>query len=224
MSTTPRSTVPSSREQLDELDALLQRMLDVSVGPEGEPAAAPPAVDPKAELPPVTSVSSPGGLKRPAPPRVRPDEKPRPASYKTDVAPPAKVTPPVRKTPKAPAPQPASAPVVTPEPAADGPTIKIVPPGTAPASTSDGADIPFAEVTSPRVTVRTGSSDDMPLAWWQRMLGLVNLPFDCVASRLGAPGRWARQPTGRRTLGWIGVALLAVSIILLVLDWIGWPP
>jgi hypothetical protein len=232
MSTTPRSTVQASREQLDELDALLQRMLDVTVEPVADPEApsAVGAVGPVDEapamvdMPSLTTVSSPGGQKRPVLARVRPDEKTFPA-YRTESDPTKAEGQTARRAPQAPAP---SAPAVitpsaTPAPPVEGPTIKILQPGTtAPAPLTTEKRI--SDHGSPAPGVSPATSVEPPLVWWQWPLGWLNLPFDYLASRLGSPGRWARQPNGRRILGWIGVGLLGIAVFLLILDWIGWPP
>jgi hypothetical protein len=53
------------------------------------------------------------------------------------------------------------------------------------------------------------------------LLGLNRL-FDSVALGLGRPGRWLRRPTGRTTLGLIGLALLVAAVAFVLLDRIGW--
>ena len=155
----PRPAAATTREQLDELDALLQRMLDLPVEPSAdgrdgpEPSAPAPAVAaPEPVVPPAPALPPP-----PAPPS----------------APPTLVSPPA--APEAPA------------------------------------------LTAPdRV-----SGDRAPL--WLRLLVWGNHLFDRGAGRLGAPGHWLRRPRGRAVLGWTGLALLAVALGLVLLDWIGWP-
>jgi len=224
MSTPSRSTVQTSREQLDELDALLQRMLELpAVEPMEDPASEAVAERPASEspqLPSVTTVSSPGGLKRPSPRNELPPlrRSPRPAQE------PARQ--PSYRTPTPPPPAPAvavpAAPAAPPVPA-EGPTIRIVPPGT---TTAPKSATPIAKPVEPVVTVDTitATSAEAPLPLWRWPLGWINLLFDFPASRLGAPGRWARQPSGRKILGWTGVVLLSAAVILLFLEWIGWPP
>jgi hypothetical protein len=234
MSTPPRSTVQASREQLDELDALLQRMLELPVDPTEDTAPAasnnestkipPPA--PK-DIPSVTTIPSPGGLKRPVQPRGYVDD--RGTSRQGSEVPKGEAKKPVARRPAKPVQKPSCTPPATPTPSPVGPTIKIVAPGTGapaqpaqqPSPTSPEAVAAEAGIAVATVVPATGTP--APLAVWQWPLGWLNLMFDFVASRLGPPGRWARQPTGRRILGWIGVALLVVSLALLILDWIGWP-
>jgi hypothetical protein len=50
-----------------------------------------------------------------------------------------------------------------------------------------------------------------------------NRVFDRGAARLGAPGHWLRSRRGRAVLGWAGLALLALALGIVLLDWIGWP-
>ncbi len=235
MSTPPRSTVQASREQLDELDALLQRMLELPVDPSEDPAAAsssnestkipPPA--PK-EIPAVATIASPGGLKRPAPPRGYTDD--RGSSRTGSEVPKAEAKQPAaRRSAQAPQ-KPATVAPSTPTPSPEGPTIKIVAPGEGAPARPPQPSSPTApgsvgsDVETAVATVVPANGPPAPVAIWQWPLGWLNLMFDFVACRLGPPGRWARQPTGRRILGWIGVALLCVSLVLLILDWIGWPP
>jgi hypothetical protein len=233
MSTPPRSTVQASREQLDELDALLQRMLELPVDPsEDAPAASsgnestkipPPA--PK-EIPAVTTIPSPGGLKRPAQPRGYTDD--RGTSRAGSETPKGEAKQPAARRPAKAPQKPASVAPSAPTPSPEGPTIKIVAPGEgAPARPPQPGSPTGPESAATEAVVATvlpASGPPTPVAIWQWPLGWLNLMFDFVASRLGPPGRWARQPTGRRILGWIGLALLCVSLVLLILDWIGWPP
>ena len=54
-----------------------------------------------------------------------------------------------------------------------------------------------------------------PLLW-------CNLAFDGCAARLGPPGRWLQGTLGRALLGWTGLGLLTAALVWAVLDWIGW--
>lgn len=47
-----------------------------------------------------------------------------------------------------------------------------------------------------------------------------NRAFDRWAGRLGAPGRWLRRPRGRSVLGWTGLLCLVAALVLLLKDWI----
>ncbi|HXG09993.1 MAG TPA: hypothetical protein VNK04_09405 [Gemmataceae bacterium] len=142
-----------TRQQLDELDALLRRMLELPVYPTEEgPAPAEPA--------PSLAV---------------------------------------------PAPEPVALP--SSEPA--GP--RALPPVESPA-----ADLPVSPVSEPT------EEETLPIAWWLRPILWGNRTFDRGVARLGRPGRWLRQPSGRTLLGVTGLVLLAAALALLVLDWVRW--
>ncbi len=122
-----------------------------------------------------------------------------------------------------------------------GPIIKIVPAGSAPAPAPIAERMP-APVSLPRPAPPVADSepekaartvvmpptaprdDEAPPSWWRWCLAWPNLAFDYAASRLGQPGRALRHGRGRWILGWLGVALLGIALILLILDWIGWTP
>jgi hypothetical protein len=66
------------------------------------------------------------------------------------------------------------------------------------------------------------SSRPPELGLWWRPLVWGNRLFDSFTFGLGAPGRWLRRPAGRTLLGWTGLILLATAVTLVVLDSIGW--
>jgi hypothetical protein len=66
---------------------------------------------------------------------------------------------------------------------------------------------------APRLTLR--------LAWMLPLVG-VNLLFDCLTFPLGPPGRWLRGDSGRLFLGWTGLALLVAALSWGFLEWMGW--
>jgi hypothetical protein len=51
---------------------------------------------------------------------------------------------------------------------------------------------------------------------------LLNKAFDVTTVLLGAPGAWLRGPGGRRVLGWTGFALIAGAGLWLAKDFLGW--
>jgi len=55
----------------------------------------------------------------------------------------------------------------------------------------------------------------LPLVWF-------NVAFDGLTFLLGPLGRWLRGPTGRAVMGWIGVLLVAGSMAWALFDWMGW--
>jgi hypothetical protein len=157
----------TTREQLDELDALLQRMLDLPVEPSGDDRQE--SEDAARGAAPVAE--APVSLEAPAP---EPPERP-----------PATPTPPRQvRLPAVPEPPPVAA-------------------------------------AGPAVPVSRPTGDRAPV--WLRLLVWGNQLFDRGAGRLGAPGHWLRRPLGRAVLGWTGLALLALALGVVLLDWIGWP-
>jgi hypothetical protein len=54
-----------------------------------------------------------------------------------------------------------------------------------------------------------------PLVW-------VNRTFDRLAGRMGDPGRWLRGPRGRALLGWTGLVFLAIATAWAIVEWMGW--
>jgi hypothetical protein len=53
-------------------------------------------------------------------------------------------------------------------------------------------------------------------AWLLRPLLWSNRAFDRWTGWLGRPGRWLRGPLGRAVLGWVGLGLWAVALLVLV--------
>jgi hypothetical protein len=85
------------------------------------------------------------------------------------------------------------------------------------------------EIVSPAWATRTHgrfqtsvSSRPPEVGLWLRPLVWGNRLFDSFTLGLGAPGRWLRRPGGRSLLGWTGLILLAGAITLVVLGRIGW--
>lgn len=60
------------------------------------------------------------------------------------------------------------------------------------------------------------------IPWSLRPLVWSNRAFDRCAGHLGASGRWLRGPRGRTWIGWSGVALLASAVAWAWLEWMGW--
>jgi hypothetical protein len=58
--------------------------------------------------------------------------------------------------------------------------------------------------------------------WWLWPLAAVNGVFDVFTYLLGPLGAWLRQPGGRLFLGWMGVALLLAAAGLQIALWCGW--
>jgi hypothetical protein len=65
------------------------------------------------------------------------------------------------------------------------------------------------------------ADEDPPPAIWLWPLVGMNQTYDTLMSGLGAPGRFMRG-TGRVWLGWIGLLLLATALAWGVFDWLQW--
>jgi hypothetical protein len=234
---TPRSSGNTTRDQLDDLDALLQRMLDLPVQKleddrlEDEPALT------HAELPEaearVTMVESP-----PAPMPAR-HTRPVEDAWRSDSARPV-----ANQSPKA-GPRSSSttahAPAVA-EPSKplrafgeeeDGTLKARVPPSSPNAltvvtrQTAAGPSAKRPEGVTPALPHQSKEGKPSPAPTWRpplwlRWLIAPNRVFDQLTGRLGAPGRWLRGPWGRILLGVTSLLLIAFAVTFLVLDWIGW--
>ncbi|HEV3203112.1 MAG TPA: hypothetical protein VGY77_01955 [Gemmataceae bacterium] len=54
------------------------------------------------------------------------------------------------------------------------------------------------------------------------VLGWVNRIFDGGVMLLGPPGQWLRGPAGRPIVGWVGIGFLVAALVWGILDWWGW--
>jgi hypothetical protein len=203
----PASPSPpgSTRQLLDELDALMQRMLALPVEQEEE---APPA--PERTAP--TAAVAPPVLPEALPPPVEP-----PAARTVALALSVPSAAPVDKPPPvAPAPAPRQ----------DQPELPAGPHGLTPV----GPEV-FAALTTPTpIRPRTTPARPRPTPRRAAPVGGIvlgplrwlNHAFDRVTHRLGAPGRWLRGRQGRAVLGWVGVALLVGALGWQMVVWLGW--
>ena len=237
-SLSPRPSGHPTRQQLDELDALLQRMLALPVNQAGDDVTA--EID--------------------ASPRPAPAPRPAPVSYRTpdyaedgapaEDAPAAPAAPPrldaahvagdaegnadgdnwvpLSSTWKpsphtwkplaqswqqprftVPAQEPAAA---VEEPVAVAPPVVEPPAPPAPA--------PVAAPLPPVPAPTDGAPD---LSGWRRALVRFNDGFDVLLLPFGTPGRWLRRDgRGRPALGGAGVLLLATAAALALTGWFGW--
>lgn len=193
------ATAPSpndlTRQQLDELDALLQRMLSV----------------------PLTDTPLPAVPARPAEVApARPDPLPMPPSWRADpplpaassasvphitfVEPPSSVSPPpvpapkpAPPLPKPPAPAPAKAAPPLPKP------VAVVPP-------------PLPAPAPPKATAElTPAPDAPPVPYVFLPLVAVNAVFDAALGLLGPPGRVLRSGFFKHLYGLAGLGLIAYT-------------
>jgi hypothetical protein len=250
----PGSSGPAhpTRQQLDELDALLQRMLDLPVSQPADaaepPLTAPAAQRPEAEAPPEEPPAA-----APPPPDVLPfpaPASPPPVSYvvvETADQPPAEPPAEAPPAPAAPAeedtgdwvplrsswrPSPQTwAPLAERWHQAHSSTPPPAPPPAPPEPTSViqtpvPPASPITAVTPPPPEVKQPPTLPPPprrrAGWVLGPLVGFNAAFDACLASLGAPGRWLASPPGRTALGVIGLACLAAALLLTFGDRIGW--
>lgn len=186
----------ATRQQLDELDALIQRMLALPVVETPEDLAGPidggsgdEAVTQFA--PPVRSLPAPEGESKGGP--MKPGGNPVAFTYQGEDGP-------------SPANKPdAVAPIAAPSPSPLSP------------ETTERADRELQErdepgedrLVAPRI-----------LQWYLWPVVGLNRSFDLSTRLIGPPGLWLRGEQGRTFLGFTGLALLTSAAVLAVLDWI----
>jgi hypothetical protein len=208
-----------TRQMLDELEALMERMLSVPIADADESAA--PADD----------------VSQPAAPRSRPLAAtltllPLPEEESTDLpvqkAAPRSSTPVVDRPHEGTNPshlpslgvvplplpearhQPPSytlppipeAPFIDPQPISD----RVVPPQA-------NLDALLAEVPEPPRSLAAWLI--VPVLWANRL-------FDQMTLLLGETGAWLRGPVGRGAVGMAGLILFAAAVLWLARDWLGW--
>ena len=229
------ATAHPTRQQLDELDALLKRMLDLPVN-RGEDDAAPEPAEPAPEA----AASAPEPLRgphRPAvnytteeedeaadlKPRVVADDPPAEAKKPDDWVPLAAAWKPSARTWKplsdawkqaqaSVAPPEAHEPSLAPEPTPDA--APEPPPMPAAASPPEPPAAAPPVVGMPRLTVGRWSP-----VW---ALAAFNAGFDFCLTPWGAPGRWLRGRAGRWLLAAVGLVCLAAAVGLIAADRFGW--
>jgi hypothetical protein len=204
--TTPRPSQPSpTRQQLDELEALMQRMLAL-------PLTA-PAEDPSAGEMAERSAPSLGSAARPAPVETVRAEPVLVRFSETTPELPVAEMPESRK----PSPTEAGCPdEPLPDTELSAGTVAVMAPAVEPTRRTEA--VPAG---GPKRSVLLEERRARIVAWRQPLLW-SNRRFDCWTLRLGGPGRWLRSTQGRAVLGWTGVLLLAAALAWGILDWIGW--
>jgi len=194
-----------TRQQLDELESLIQRMLALPVEPAGEPLAAagdrastalpPAAAEPSRSETAVWQTTNEATDTRPtaADPPPGGGEDNHATMMWSEAA---------DRTADA-------------VQAADGRSIT----SEAAASLSDvfsairleASAAPMPESRGPGLAAAMSS----PLVW-------MNAAFDGCTAWLGPAGGWLRSGRGRAVLGWTGLAFLSAALTWGVLEWTGW--
>jgi hypothetical protein len=210
----PASPLQATRQQLDELDALIERMLALPVNqlPEelepGEQLAA--SAEPAATPPPVVAANpfairdpDPSGASESLPSEEWVLEERERLPSPTEGAP--DTYPFLEELPEHPAASPSSG---------KGLQEHHYP---SPAKQEGLQERPPAKPNpAPEL------SDEEFVARWLIPLVGVNRAFDGASLWLGPPGRWLRGSWGRGILGGAGLILLAAAVAWGVLDWLGW--
>lgn len=201
--------VSSTRQMLDELDALMERMLALPVqeseeaGPPSEPTK-PPAVAATLTL---------------VEPEREPPAEPEPEIFQTRVSVPESVFP---------APAFSEYEEIAPEtllPRSNWqPSAETLPVDHPP---ERHQPIPLIEVKVPKVQEpvalpKPNLRRRRVFSWWWLPILWVNRGFDRMTYLLGPWGRPLRTVKGRFRLGMIGLFLLTLSAAWLYLDWAGW--
>lgn len=191
----PASSLPT-RQQLDEIDALLKRML--SLAPlSGEPAESPA---------PAVSYPAPSVREVPPPREPAPGE---PVVREWRVGWPQSAASQPQSVVAWGSPAPVGPPTVEPAPVASHQPPFAVPLAAGPA---------VVPGQPPPSTVQPPTS--LPV----QLLMLVNGTFNVLTYLLGPLGTWLRGP-GRTALGWCGILMLLAAAGWAVGEWIGydWP-
>ena len=233
MSTPPpaRPNVPQgTRQLLDELDALMQRMLAVPVNELGDapdakeitaqatetiagsqlaaplPAAAPKEGEPANKSPDNMFVAT----HQAAPALPAPHRKPQPDRPAVHVP----------QTPAQPAPGEVPLGGFWPHPALQSPHLRETTgqPPSAPPHWSP----PPGQRSSPSFARPTSTTHRPTANWWLQSLLWSNRTFDRCTASLGRPGRWLQGRGGRMLLGWLGIALLIGSLAWGLSNWFDW--
>jgi hypothetical protein len=199
MSTPTPAQLPT-RQQLDEIDALLRRML--SLPPLASEAATPPAPSPPAPTPAAVSYATPT-IREVPPPQPPTAGAPIVQEWRVGWQQPVAAPTPSVLTWGAPVPlatlaeapydsQPAAYPFQTP-PATQIPTIpSAVPPGPPLHAFAQ------ASLTAPSIS---------PILW---PLVALNVTFNIATYLLGPLGTWLRG-SGRTLLGWLGIGMILAA-------------
>jgi hypothetical protein len=245
MSTTPsrppgQTSPGSTRQLLDELDALMQRMLALPVNQLEDDATlpqapailpAPPREERRSNAEGESAGNTPTGQAGTSALDARSGCDAGPARN-VMAHPPAAIFPQLPHRSEATTPGGSDAERFTPP---DEPAV-IIPPGPETSAAPVGSPVP---APLPRPSLRPAAAPGMspvglrlmppaPAApspshaagrlpgWLLRPLLWSNRAFDRWTGWLGRPGRWLRGPLGRKVLGWVGLGLWAIALTLLV--------
>jgi hypothetical protein len=235
------ATAPSpndlTRQQLDELDALLQRMLSVPLAPPDTPLpGALNRADPP--LPPSWRADPPAPVAAPSVPHLLLVAPPAAAEA------PAPWYEPPESVADVPKPQAKSPPVPAKPPAADAPKVEppkpapekspVTPPKPQPDARKPQPDAPKPQAAAaPAVTKPVAPAPGAPPVPFPLLpLVAVNSAFDAVCGVFGPPGKLLRSGFFKHIYGLVGLGLIAYTAahVAQVQGWVTlpvqlpWPP
>jgi hypothetical protein len=229
----------ATRQLLDELDALMERMLALPVNDLGDTLEHETTAPADAlEAPSVAATTAfPQPAVESSPPRAALSEMLPGLTKESTNATDGRPLGPHPPFPEPPAPhgqldqRPGLEPPVTAGPPAFSPTGLWPLPSVV---CSDAAPFPAGPETAPArqpvpgLPCHTAANRRvMPAAprlagWWGRSLVWSNRTFDRWTCRLGRPGRWLQGTTGRTLLGWLGISLLCAAAVWGLSTWFDW--
>ncbi len=193
-------TLQTTKQMLDELDALMEKMLSLPVNDPDDASPFPQEVVKAPTLTPTLSAT----LTLLEPPALTASPPPVSVSASEPLASHPAVNPPHFEMPveqpilfHEPAPQPAPI------------TNEVLPPSVLTKLAPLLAEIP--EASAP-LTTQWGYG---PLLW-------INQGFDGATTILGGAGEWLRSQIGRAILGVSGIAMALVAVAWFLKDWLGW--
>jgi hypothetical protein len=205
------ASLQSTKQMLDELDALMEKMLTLPVNDLDDADTFPPA-------PVVKETTLSATMTLLEPPSVPPPASKKPTasqpSYQmpesvelptTTAAEPSPFNPPHFALPAAEASEPEPLRFDMPEPL----TNEVVP-----ASVLPKLEPLMKDIAEPPTSLQTQWLY-LPLVW-------VNVGFDHSTLVLGGAGRWMRSEAGRMLLGFSGIALMLAAVVWFLKDWLGW--
>ena len=213
-----------TRHQLDELDALLQRMLALPLAGREDGNSPQPVVDAAIPLPPTrTTFAEP--IVRPMPPTPEAPEPGQPSVQGWRVEFP--------HSPEVPPPEAADAPADRAEPSASLPTSAAVPAPmvfgqpSAPAPADPPVRPPIFDrsflpppIPAARLSSRSAAAGPpVPTLLWPILA--LDWIFDSIVCLFGPLGRWLTYPRVRNAMGWLGVLMILGAVGWAVGEWYG---
>jgi hypothetical protein len=198
-----------TRQQLDEIDALLRRML--ALPPLAGEAANDSATPPPAPVAPPAPVSYPAAIREVPPPRPPAPGDPVVQEWRVGLPQPPSLV-------AWGSPVPLATLAEAPYQPTDPPVPQYAPPGYYPA-----AALPLP-VSNPDAAVPAGPNSARPVSPLLWPLIVLNVTFNVFTHLLGPLGTWLRG-SGRSVMGWLGIGMILAAGVWAAGEWYGydWP-